>query len=54
MSTAGERWQRQLAREQTKLATALRKDDQAAAARAQKAIADLTRKISRAAPRRRR
>lgn len=47
MSTAAERWQRQLVREQAKLAKALKKDDQAAAARAQKAIADLHRKIGR-------
>jgi hypothetical protein len=54
MSTAAERWQRQLAREQTKLAKALKDGDQAAAAKVQQAIAVLTRKISRAAPRRRR
>jgi len=54
MSTAAERWQRQLVREQTKLAKAMAKDDQAAAAKAQQTIADLTRKISRAAPGRRR
>lgn len=47
MSTAAERWQRQLVREQAKLATALRKNDQAAAARVQKVIADLTRRLSR-------
>lgn len=48
MSTAAERWQRQLAREQDKLAKALKKGDQAAAARAQAAIATLSRKVSRA------
>lgn len=48
MSTAAERWQRQLVREQDKLAKALKKGDQDAAATAQKAIADLTRKIARA------
>ncbi|MDX3555286.1 hypothetical protein PV729_26565 [Streptomyces europaeiscabiei] len=47
MSTAAQRWQRLLVREQAKLATALRKNDQTAAARAQKAIADLTRRLSR-------
>lgn len=53
MSTAAERWQRQLVREQAKLAKALKNGDQAAAAKAQKAIADLSRRISRAAPGRR-
>lgn len=48
MSTAAERWQRQLVREQAKLAKALRKGDQAAAAKAQQAIASLTRKVTRA------
>ncbi|MCC9712077.1 hypothetical protein E4N62_46850 [Streptomyces sp. MNU76] len=47
VSSAADRWGRQLVREQAKLATALRKGDQAAAARAQKAIADLTRRLSR-------
>lgn len=54
MSTAAERWQRQLVREQAKLAKALKNGDQAAAAKAQQAIAGLTRKVSRAAPGRRR
>lgn len=54
MSTAAERWQRQLVREQAKLAKALRDGDQAAAAQVQQTIAGLTRKISRAAPGRRR
>lgn len=53
-STAAERWQRQLVREQAKLAKALNKGDQAAAVKARQAIADLTRKITRAAPGRRR
>jgi hypothetical protein len=47
MSTAAQRWQRQLVREQAKLAKAMAKDDQAAAATAQKAIAELTRRLSR-------
>lgn len=47
MSTAAQRWQRQLVREQAKLAKAMAKDDQAAAALAQKAIAELTRRLSR-------
>lgn len=54
MSTAAERWQRQLVREQAKLAKALDKGDQAATAKAQRTIAELTRKISRVAPGRRR
>ncbi|WP_432034582.1 hypothetical protein [Streptomyces antibioticus] len=47
MSSAAERWTRQLVREQARLAKAHGKGDQAAVAAAQKAIADLTRKISR-------
>lgn len=49
VSSAADRWRRQLVREQATLAKAMAKGDQAAAVRAQKAIADLTRRLSRRA-----
>lgn len=49
MSTAAERWQRELVREHAKLAKALKAQDPDKTAKAQKKIADLNRKITAAA-----